>query len=101
MLRFNALGDCVVYDPAASDSDAGGARWEALATQRELKRRYYMVQRARDAQVIGACVRACMHTCVWSLRVITGVACPCAHHQPPHPNINQTPPQASWWARSA
>lgn len=51
MLRFNALGDCLVYDPAAPSPEA---RWEALATQRELKRRYYMVQRARDAQVLGA-----------------------------------------------
>jgi hypothetical protein len=65
MLRFNALGDCLVYDPAVAADAAGAdpeqgeegrvrATWAALATQRELKRRYYMVQRARDAQVLGA-----------------------------------------------
>lgn len=64
MLRFNSLGDCLVYDPNPTDSEGGGegtagvaveARWAALATQRELKRRYYMVQRARDASIFGAC----------------------------------------------
>lgn len=81
MLRFNALGDCLVYSPppppppseasdaaaaaaeasdnaitaaAEAETEAAEATWEALATQRELKRRYYAVQRARDAQVLGA-----------------------------------------------
>ena len=68
MLRFNRLGACLVHDPAAAAPGAdAGAQWEALATQRELKRRYYMVQRARDAQVLGTYVRAtdtCTCQCV-------------------------------------
>lgn len=45
-----------MYDPAESEERGVQARWAALATQRELKRRYYMVLRARDASVFGACL---------------------------------------------
>jgi hypothetical protein len=41
---------CLSYDPLRPDE---APRTESLETNRQLKRRYYLVQRARDAGIIG------------------------------------------------
>jgi len=56
MLRFNAC-DCLVYDPASPPLPAPPRLREvSVKTSQALKRRYYLVQRARDASVFGVVV---------------------------------------------
>ena len=60
MLRFNAC-TCLSYDPTTPPSIPPSSpqpllQPQSLSTNQELKRRYYLVQRARDASVFGIVV---------------------------------------------
>ena len=53
MMTFNSAPSWARYDPSAAE----GRRWVSGASvSRELKRRYFLVEKAKDANIVGVVV---------------------------------------------